>query len=335
MPQITIELLRDRASSFGVTANDIESSLALAYAKGKVTQFTTDLDQYDVIMKVQDKFLKNPEDIKKLYIRSSQTGQLVPFENVANIKETLGPQQVSHSQQLVSATLSFNVNPGVPLGVVTNKINKLASKVLEPGMKGFFQGEAEEFQTAIASMSVLILVSVFLLYIILGVLYESYIHPFTVLTTLPVAAFGGIGTLLIFNSPLDLYAYVGLFMLLGIIAKNGIMMVDFAKQNREKGDGMLSAIYDACLVRFRPILMTGLAAIMGALPIALGVGADGDSRRSLGLVIVGGLIFAQIITLFVTPGIYLYMEWVQEKILDRFELSRSQAAAKEIENKKH
>ena len=155
------------------------------------------------------------------------------------------------------------------------------------------------------------------------------------LTTLPVAAFGGIGTLLIFNSPLDLYAYVGLFMLLGIIAKNGIMMVDFAKQNREKGDGMLSAIYDACLVRFRPILMTGLAAIMGALPIALGVGADGDSRRSLGLVIVGGLIFAQIITLFVTPGIYLYMEWVQEKILDRFELSRSQAAAKEIENKKH
>jgi len=200
-------------------------------------------------------------------------------------------------------------------------------------MSGSFQGEAQEFQKAIASMTILVIIAVFLMYVILGILYESYIHPFTVLTTLPVAAFGGLGTLIIFNGELNLYAYVGLFMLLGIIAKNGIMMVDFASQNREKGEKMLSAIYNACLVRFRPILMTGLAAIMGALPIALGIGADGSSRQSLGLVIVGGLVFAQIITLFVTPGIYLYMEMVQEKFLDRFELSRSPSASKALESK--
>jgi len=333
MPQLEIDLLRDRASTFNITADDIENTLALAYSKGKVAQFTTDLDQYNVDLQLEDRYMRNPSDLRKLYIKSASTGQNVLFDNVADIKVNLGPQQVSHSQQMVSATLSFNVRPNVPLSKVTANISKAASNILIPGMTGKFQGEAQEFQEAMASMLILILVAVFLMYVILGILYESYIHPFTVLTTLPVAAFGGIGTLIVFHAELNLYAYVGLFMLLGIIAKNGIMMVDFAKQNREKGEKMMSAIYNACLVRFRPILMTGLAAIMGALPIALGVGADGSSRQSLGLVIVGGLIFAQVITLFVTPGIYLYMEWVQEHILDRFELSRSQAAAKSLEEK--
>lgn len=333
MPQLEIELLRDLASIFNITAADIENTLSLAYSKGKVTQFTTELDQYDVIVQMEDNYTMNPEDIRKLYIQSAITGKDVPFDNVANIKATLGPQQVSHSQQMISATISFNIAQNIPLSAAANKVKKAAANILLPGMSGSFQGEAQEFEEAIASMSILVIIAVFLMYVILGILYESYIHPFTVLTTLPVAAFGGLGTLIIFHGELNLYAYVGLFMLLGIIAKNGIMMVDFASQNREKGEKMMSAIYNACLVRFRPILMTGLAAIMGALPIALGIGADGSSRQSLGLVIVGGLVFAQIITLFVTPGIYLYMEWVQEKILDKFELSRSQAASKAIESK--
>lgn len=332
MPQLKINLLRDRASMFGITANDIEQSLALAFSKGRVAQYITDIDQYDVIMKMQPNFQKKPEDIKKLYIKSSTTGKLVPFDNIATIEESLGPQQVLHSQQLISANVSFNVISSVPLSVATNKIQELSRKILEPGMTGNFEGEAQEFQKSIVSMAILILVAVFLMYVILGILYESYINPFTVLTTLPVAAFGGIGTLLIFNSQMDLYAYVGLFMLLGIIAKNGIMMVDFAKQNREKGENKFDSIYNACLVRFRPILMTGLAAIMGALPIALGIGADGESRRPLGLVIVGGLTFAQIITLFVTPGIYLYMESFQEKFLDKFELTMSDAARKKLKD---
>ncbi len=334
MPQLKINILRERASMFGITAKDIEQSLALAFSKGRVAQYVTDIDQYDVIMKVQPNFQAKPEDIKKLHIKSSTTGQLVPFDNVATIEQTLGPQQVQHSQQLISASVSFNVISGIPLSVATDKVQKLAEKILEPGMSGKFEGEALEFQKSVTSITILILVAVFLMYVILGILYESYINPFTVLTTLPVAAFGGIGTLLIFGSQLDLYAYVGLFMLLGIIAKNGIMMVDFAKQNREKGENKFDSIYDACLVRFRPILMTGLAAIMGALPIALGIGADGESRRPLGLVIVGGLTFAQIITLFVTPGIYLYMESFQEKFLDKFELTMSDAARKEMESKK-
>ena len=331
MPQLKINLLRERASMFGITANDVEQSLALAFSKGRIAQYVTDIDQYDVIMKAQPDYQVRPDDIKKLYIKSSGTGKLVPFDNVATIEQTLGPQQVLHSQQMISANISFNIIESLPLSVAINKVQEIAEKILEPGMIGRFAGEAQEFQKSVASMAILILIAVFLMYVILGILYESYINPFTVLTTLPVATFGGIGTLLLFNYELDLYAYVGLFMLLGIIAKNGIMMVDFAKQNREKGENKFNSIYNACLVRFRPILMTGLAAIMGALPIALGIGADGESRRPLGLVIVGGLTFAQIITLFVTPGIYLYMESFQENFLDKFELARSDAARKKLE----
>ncbi len=330
MPQLNIKILRDRASTLGITAEDIEYGLSLAYAQGKVTLYKNDVDQYWVIVELDKKYQRDPLDLHRLYIRSKVTGRLVPLDSIIELTEGVGPQNVPHYNQLNSATLSFNLIEGTPLGNATKELEDTANTILPPGIKGTFQGEAQEFQEAISSMASLLIVAVFLMYIVLGILYESYIHPLTILTTLPVAAFGGLLTLLIFRSELSLYAYIGIFMLLGIVSKNGIIMVDFAKQNMEEGArSSTEAIYNACLVRFRPILMTGASTIMGAMPIALGFGADGASRRPLGLIVVGGLMFAQVVTLFVTPGIYLYMESFQEKYLDKWELSRSSSARKD------
>jgi HAE1 family hydrophobic/amphiphilic exporter-1 len=331
MPQLSVKILRDRASTFGLTAADIESALLYAYAGGKITTYKTDVDQYYVILELDKEYQKEPKDLSTIYIRSNVTDDLVPLGSVAEWEETVGPQNVPHSDQLNSATISFSLEPGVPLGNATKELEQVTSTLLPEGVSGVFQGEAQEFEQAVASMAVLLLISVFLMYVILGILYESYIHPFTVLTTLPVAACGGLATLLFFKSELSLYAYIGMFMLLGIVSKNGILMVDFAQQKLEEGASNFDAIFGACKERFRPILMTGASTIMGAMPIALGFGADGSSRRPLGLIIVGGLAFAQVITLFVTPGIFLYMQKFQEGFLDRFELSRSQAARKKME----
>jgi HAE1 family hydrophobic/amphiphilic exporter-1 len=328
MPQLSVKILRDRASTFGLTADDIEKALLLAYAGGKITTYKTDVDQYYVILELAKEYQEYPIDLSTIYIRSDTTGELVPLGAVAEWEETVGPQNVPHSDQLNSATISFSLEPGVPIGNATKALEQVTGELLPAGVSGTFQGEAQEFEEAVASMGALLLISVFLMYVILGVLYESYIHPFTVLTTLPVAAFGGLVTLLLFRSELSLYAYIGMFMLLGIVSKNGILMVDFAQQRLEEGAGTFDAIFEACRDRFRPILMTGASTIMGAIPIALGFGADGSSRRPLGLIIVGGLAFAQVLTLFVTPGIFLYMQEFQEKFLDRFELSRSTSARK-------
>jgi hydrophobic/amphiphilic exporter-1 (mainly G- bacteria), HAE1 family len=330
MPQLNVTLLRDRASTLGITAEDIAYALSLAYAQGKVTLFKTDIDQYWVIIELDKKYQRNPVDLHSIYVRSKSTGKLVPLSSVIDFQETVGPQNVPHYNQLNSATLSFNLEENIPLGNATKALEQAAFNIMPPGTTGSFQGEAQEFESSVKSMAGLILVAVFLLYVVLGILYESYIHPFTILTTLPVAAFGGLLTLLIFRSELSLYAYIGIFMLLGIVSKNGIIMVDFAEQNLHEGaKSSTEAIYNACLVRFRPILMTGASTIMGALPIALGFGADGASRRPLGLIVVGGLMFAQVVTLFVTPGIYLYMQDFQEKYLNRWELSRSGSARKD------
>ena len=329
MPQLDIKLLRDRASTLGITAEDIAHGLSLAYAQGQATLFKTDIDQYWVIVELDKKYQRDTTDLHTIYIRSKTTNKLVPLSSIIDMEEAVGPQNVPHYNQLNSATISFNLLESVPLGDATKAIELAASQILPPGATGMFQGEAQEFQEAVQSMAVLILVAIFLMYVVLGILYESYIHPFTILTTLPVAAFGGLLTLLIFRSELSLYAYIGIFMLLGIVSKNGIIMVDFAEQNlREGAKSGFDAIYNACLVRFRPILMTGASTIIGALPIALGFGADGASRRPLGLIVMGGLLFAQVVTLFVTPGIYLYMQSFQEKYLDRWELSRSGSARK-------
>jgi len=328
MPQLDIEIDRDRASSLGITAEQIENALALAFAQGKITLYKTEVDQYEVILELEKSFEERPEDLTHLYVRSATTNNLVPLSTLVSWKQTVGPQDVPHHNQMNAATISFNLKSGVPLGTATKKLEALAAEIFPPTIAGTFQGQAQEFEDAVKSLSMMLIISIFMMYVILGVLYESYVHPFTILTTLPVAACGGLLTIFFFGAELSLYAYIGMFMLLGIVAKNGIMMVDFAEQNLEKGMNNLEAIHDASLVRFRPILMTTMAAIMGAMPIALGFGADGPSRIPLGLIIVGGLAFAQIITLFVTPGIYLYMQIFQEKVLNKFEISRSGAAQK-------
>jgi HAE1 family hydrophobic/amphiphilic exporter-1 len=313
LPRLNGTIERERASTLGLSAQAIESALALAFAGGYVTQFTTENDQYQVIAEIEKKHQSRPEDLGLLYLRSPATGALVPLKSVVRWKEEAGPQSVPHVQQQESATLSFSLPPGFPLGVATKTVEARAAKILPTDVTGQFTGDASEFQRSIASLGILLLIAIFLKYIVLGVLYESYIHPFTILTTLPVAAFGGLLTLFIFGREMSIYAYIGLFVLIGLITKNGILMVDFAIQRKGEGMNSYDAIYDACLVRFRPILMTGLCAILGILPIALGYGQDGSSRVPLGLMVVGGMLFAQVITLFVTPGIYLYMEKLQDR----------------------
>jgi HAE1 family hydrophobic/amphiphilic exporter-1 len=313
MPRLDVVIDRDRASTLGITAMAIEQALAFSYAGGYVAQFTTDQDQYQVITEVEKSHQRVPGDLALLYLRSPLSGSLVPMKSLVTLKEGAGPQNVPHAQQHDSATISFSLMPGAPLGSVIKGIEEKVAEVLPPGVTGRFLGDALELKKSILSLGILLLVAIFLKYIVLGVLYESYIHPFTILTTLPVAVFGGFLTLFAFGSVLSLYSYIGVFVLIGLITKNGILMVDFALQRKAEGMNSYDAIHNACVVRFRPILMTGLCAILGILPIALGYGADASSRVPLGLVVVGGMLFAQVITLFVTPGIYLYMDMLQNR----------------------
>jgi HAE1 family hydrophobic/amphiphilic exporter-1 len=317
MPRLKVAIDRERASALGISAAAIEQAFALAFAGGYVAQFTTEQDQYQVIPEIDKADQRSPENLGLLYLRSPITGALVPLKSLVTWKEEASPQNIPHAQQQEAATVSFSLFPGVPLGYVTKAIEQKAAAIMPQGVIGGFTGDAFEFQKSVASLGILLLIAIFLKYIVLGILYESYIHPFTILTTLPVAVFGGLLTLMagsFFGHVLSLYAYIGIFVLIGLITKNGILMVDFALQRKAEGMSSYDAIYDACLVRFRPILMTGLCAIFGALPIALGYGADASSRIPLGLVVVGGMVFAQLITLFITPSIYLYMEWLQEHI---------------------
>ncbi|MFA5205640.1 MAG: efflux RND transporter permease subunit [Lentisphaeria bacterium] len=313
MPRLSVEIDRDRASALGITAQQIEQALGICFSNNYVALFTTDNDQYQVIPEIAKERQRRPTDLEYLYVRSRTTNQLVPLRSLVSWHEEAGPQDVPHANQQEAATLSFSLLPGVAMGDVTTAIDKTAAGILPHGVSGTFIGDALEFNKSVVSLGILLLVAIFLKYVVLGVLYESYIHPFTILTTLPVAVFGGLLTLLAFQSMLSLYAYIGLFVLIGLITKNGILMVDFAEQRRAEGKNAHDAIYDACLVRFRPILMTGLCSILGAMPIALGYGADAESRIPLGLVVVGGMVFAQVITLFITPGIYLIMDSLQTR----------------------
>ena len=322
-PNLQIEPLRDQAATYGVNTTAIETLLSHAASQNYTYLIKRPTNQYQVILELDDPFRSSPDDLEKLYVKSSDGQRTVPLNAVARWHQSIGPQAVNHINQFTSVTFSFNQMPGVPLGNVTDFIQRTADQIVPPTMKGTFQGEALTFRSTVTSLTILMLMAVFVMYIILGILYESYLHPITVLSSLPVALVGGLLTLWLFGQEASLYAYIGMFMLMGIVKKNGIMIVDFAQQRVAQGIEDAQAIHDASMDRFRPIIMTTLAAVMGAVPIALGFGADGSSRRPLGLVIVGGLIVSQFITLYVTPAIYLYLENFQERVLDRTGFFRS------------
>jgi len=316
-PQLKINILRDQASSYGISARRIETLLRNAYSQNYVYLIKQPEDQYQVILEANDHARMRPEDLELLYVRSDDGRNVVPLSAVATWEEALGPQAVNHINQFTSVTINFNLMPGVSIGEAVKHVEDVAREIVPSHLRGQFQGEALTFRETVQSLTVLMLLAVFVMYVILAILYESYLHPITVLSTLPTAMVGGLLTLYLFGEQASLYAFIGLFMLMGIVKKNGIMIVDFAIQRVAQGKSAEDSIHEASMDRFRPIIMTTMAAVMGALPIALGWGADGASRRPLGLVIVGGLLVSQLITLFVTPVIYLYLEVLQEKVLNR------------------
>jgi HAE1 family hydrophobic/amphiphilic exporter-1 len=325
-PGLNIELRREEAKMNGVSETRILALLRNAYSQNYLYLIKKPADQYQVILEAADTARATPEDLALLYIRSDDGKRLVPLDALVNWKTSLGPQSVNHLNQFTSVTLSFNLKPGVAIGDATEFINEAAAEIVPPGLRASLQGEALTFQNTVRDLTILMALAVFVMYVILAILYESYLHPLTVLSTLPTAMVGGLLTLYLFGEQASLYAFVGMFMLMGIVKKNGIMIIDFAIHRVAFGESAVQAIHDASIDRFRPILMTTLAAVFGALPIALGWGADGASRRPLGLVIVGGLIVSQFITLYITPVIYLYLEDFQEKVLDRTSFFRSARA---------
>ena len=322
-PNVQIIPKRNQAATYGVFTAPLESLLRESFSQNYTYLIKRPENQYQVILEVDDKDRTGPDDLNKLYLKSSDGQRLVPLNAVADWHESIGPQAVNHTNQFTSVTFSFNANPGVPLGNVTKFIDDTAAQIVPATIQSSFQGQALIFQSTVRNLTVLMILAVFVMYVILGILYESYLHPLTVLSALPVALVGGLATLALFGQEASLYAYIGMFMLMGIVKKNGIMIVDFALHRIAEGQTADVAIHEASMDRFRPILMTTLAAVMGAIPIALGFGADGASRRPLGLVIVGGLIVSQFITLYVTPALYLYLEDFQEKVLDRTSFFRS------------
>ncbi|MEY2546058.1 MAG: hypothetical protein QOG48_1175, partial [Verrucomicrobiota bacterium] len=321
-PNLDIQIDRDRASMLGVSVGKLQSLLRSAYSQNYVYLIKQPDDQYQVILEVEDKDRQRPEDLRDLYVRGQGTS-LVPLRAVTTSAPRLGLQSVNHTNQFTSVTFGFDTKPGVALGDVTNFIQKSAAEVLPPTVKGELQGEGLVLQQLFSALPFLVIGALFVMYVILGILYESYVHPITVLSTLFPAVVGGLMMLWLFGSTLSLYSVIGLFLLMGIVKKNGIMIVDFALHRLDEGYDRRAAIHEASIERFRPIIMTTLAALMGAVPLALGYGADGESRRPLGLVIVGGLIFSQLITLYITPVIYLALEWFQENVLDRVPFLRS------------
>ncbi|NLI28556.1 MAG: efflux RND transporter permease subunit [Nitrospiraceae bacterium] len=329
-PQVNIVINRDKASALGVSAQQIEEALQTAYSSRQVSTIYAPSNQYQVIMELLPEYQADPASLPLLYIKST-SGALVPLDAVASLKQDLGPLTVNHSGQFPSVTISFNTRPDVSLGEAVDKVNKLARESLPPSVSTSFQGSAQAFQDSFRGLWVLLVLAIIVIYIVLGILYESYIHPITILSGLPAAGFGALLTLFLFRLELNVYSFVGLIMLIGIVKKNAIMMIDFALEaQRNEGKSAHDAIFQGCIVRFRPIMMTTMAALMGTLPIALGFGAGAESRRPLGLAVVGGLLFSQVVTLYITPVFYLYMEKYQNKYLQWRAERKAQAAGAQV-----
>jgi len=315
--RMEIDIDRDRASALGLSARQIEQALMYAFSGGKVSTIYASTTQYDVVLELEEAFTAYPDILDLLYIKSG-TGKLVPLSAVASVRKTVGPLAVNHQGQRPAATVSFNLKPGHSIGDAVTGIQKLAAVSLPASITTSFEGAAGAFQKSFESLGFLLLVTILVIYMVLGILYESYLHPITILSALPLAGFGALVALKIFGMELDLYAFVGVIMLVGLVKKNGIMMIDFALES-ERTDRKTAeeAIHYACMVRFRPIMMTTMAALFGTLPIALGWGAGGESRQPLGVAVVGGLFFSQFLTMFITPVFYIYIDrfnsWLTRK----------------------
>ncbi|HYA16924.1 MAG TPA: efflux RND transporter permease subunit [Bryobacteraceae bacterium] len=312
-PQVSVDIDRDKAAALQVNANSIEDAFYDAYGPRWVSTIYAAINEYKVLLELDPKYAADPHALSMLYFKSS-SGALIPLDTLAKLKTGVGPQAVSHYGQLPAVTVSFNLRPGASLGSVVGRIQELARETLPPTISTSFEGAAKSFQDSLGNLWILLIVAILVVYIVLGILYESYIHPITILSGLPSAGFGALVTLYLFHLDLNIYAFVGLIMLIGIVKKNAIMQIDFALEaERRQGLAPLDAIYQGCLIRFRPIMMTTMAALLGAVPIALGYGAGGEARQSLGLVVVGGLLFSQLVTLYLTPVFYTYMAAILDK----------------------
>ena len=317
-PQVNVAVDHDKAALLGVSAAQIQRTLGNAYGSGQVSTIYGANNQYTVVMELKPEYQNDPSALSSLYVRST-TGQVMPLSSVATISQGIGPLTVNHLSGLPSATISFDTLPGVSLSDASGLIKQAAKQVLPSTVTASFQGAAQAFDDSFGSLGSLLVVSIVVIYLILGILYEDFIHPITILSGLPSAGFGALLTLLVFGVELNLYSFIGIILLIGIVKKNGIMLVDFAIERQRDIANILpqQAIYEACLVRFRPIMMTTMAALIGTIPIALGAGSGSEARRPLGIAIVGGLFFSQILTLYLTPVFYIYLESLRQYLANR------------------
>jgi HAE1 family hydrophobic/amphiphilic exporter-1 len=311
-PQLMVDIDRDRALALGITPQAVQNALFSGFSQREVSVMYAPANQYSVILELLPKYQRSPESLSKVYLRSSN-GSLVPLDAVVRQKRQTGPLQINHFGQLPAVTIGFNLRPGVSLGESATAVDNAIREIRMPAsIQPSFQGTVKEFQESFQNLTVLLIIAIVVIYIVLGILYESFIHPITILSGLPSAVFGALLTLVIFHKQLDLFAFVGIIMLFGVVKKNAIMMIDFAIEARREGRNAYDSIWDGCLLRFRPIMMTTVAALFGTLPIALGYGEGADARQPLGLAVVGGLVVSQFLTLYITPVIYLYLERLQE-----------------------
>jgi HAE1 family hydrophobic/amphiphilic exporter-1 len=309
-PRINVELDRDKAAALNLDMLQVENALYDAFGPQWSSTIYGSSNQYHVLLEILPKFQEHEDYLSLLHFKTP-AGALIPLSTFVKLRDDVMPQTINHSGQLPSVTISFNLRPGISLGEATTRIQEVANQTLPATIATSFQGTAKTFLDSLNNLGLLLLIAILVVYIVLGMLYESYVHPLTILSGLPSAGFGALLILLIFKVELNIYAFVGLIMLIGLVKKNAIMQIDFALEaERKEGKSPADAIYEGCLIRFRPIMMTTMAGLLGALPISLGLGAGGESRRPLGITVVGGLLFSQMITLYLTPVIYTYMSKV-------------------------